>query len=94
MFGGKLSKDTSEDDELQHAREGVFGLLRNGIVLLQQQKLVRSGDATVMAMSAWSLMHGVSMLVLDGRLPFESSTNAESFALQATELMMFGMTRR
>ena len=66
-------------------------LLRGGIEGLQQRGMVRAGDPTAMALSAWSLMHGLVMLTLDGQVTRASEMSPEALAESATNLMMFGM---
>jgi hypothetical protein len=54
--------------------------------------MVRSGDASAMALSAWALMHGLAMLTLDGQVTQAGGElSPEALALTATSLMMFGM---
>jgi AcrR family transcriptional regulator len=74
------------------ARSSVFALLRGGIAQLQERGMVRSGDASAMALSAWALMHGLAMLTLDGQVTQAGGElSPEALALTATSLMMFGM---
>ena len=49
------------------------------------------GDERCMALSAWSLVHGLAMLALDGQLSEATPAAAEELTLAATDLMMFGM---
>jgi LysM repeat protein len=65
-----------------------------GYAALQQQGLVREGDASTMALTAWSLVHGLAMLALDGQLSGRARPSAEELTLEATELLMFGMAAR
>ena len=88
MFGSELVALPAPEGS---ARQEVFALLRGGIAALQQQKLVREGDPYSMALTAWSLVHGLVMLVLDGQLSGKSAPTAEELTLRATELLMFGM---
>jgi AcrR family transcriptional regulator len=73
------------------ARASVFAFLRGGIAHLQEQGMVRAGDASAMALSAWALMHGVAMLTLDGQVARAGEMPPEELAVTATNLMMFGM---
>jgi AcrR family transcriptional regulator len=90
MFGSEPPMAPSAESS---ARQEVFALLRGGIAALQQQKLVREGDPYSMALTAWSLVHGLVMLVLDGQLSSENAPSADELTLSATELLMFGMAR-
>jgi len=88
MFGSEVAASPAEEGS---AREEVFALLRGGIAALQQQGLVREGDASTMALSAWSLVHGLAMLALDGQLSGAQMPSADELTLEATELLMFGL---
>ena len=95
MFGDELAART--DDELPasytESRGAVFGFLSGGVARLQQQGLVRAGDVTLITLSAWSLMHGLVMLTLDGQVSrVARGSSPEEVALTATDLMMFGMS--
>jgi len=93
MFGGELTGAvaTALPESFSEARQSVFALLRDGIARLQERGLVRAGDASAMAMSAWALVHGLAMLALDGQVARARETTPEELVLTATELMMFGM---
>lgn len=65
MFGGLLSSHPSE--ELSKAAEAAYGALQSTVA--QLLGLDESDHrVTVSAMSAWSVVHGLSHLVLDGQL--------------------------
>ena len=88
MFGSELAADPSSGPASRHA---VFAFLREGIAMLQRQKLVRSGDPHAMALTAWALVHGLAMLAIDGQVRGQGAPSPEELTLTATELMMFGM---
>lgn len=88
MFGSEIIASPASKES---AREAVFALLHGGIAALQQQGLVRDGDAYAMALTAWSLVHGLVMLALDGQLLEKSVPAAEKLTVTATDLLMFGM---
>jgi hypothetical protein len=83
--------------ELDSQSTSVYQLLVDGIVGLQQLGLVKPGDPMAIALTAWSTMHGLVTLVLDGRGPFDATRKAsvseelENQVTVATELLMFGM---
>jgi AcrR family transcriptional regulator len=82
---------------LDSQSSSVYQILVDGIVGLQELGLVRSGDPMAIALTAWSTMHGLVMLVLDGRGPFDGdrtpgvTEQLENQVTIATELLMFGM---
>lgn len=88
--------------ELDETASSVFEMLEGGIRELQRGGFVRSGDPAAIALTAWSTMHGLVMLALDGRAPFDRKGMSKS-AVQGrledqvsltTELLMFGMAPR
>jgi hypothetical protein len=91
--GGAAAEDASGPlpESYAEARASVFAFLRGGIAQLQERGMVRAGDASAMALSAWALMHGLTMLTLDGQVARAGETPPEELALTATNLMMFGM---
>jgi AcrR family transcriptional regulator len=90
MFGSAIAATPATEGS---ARQAVFAFLEGGIAALQQQNLVRKGDSYSMALSAWSLVHGLAMLAIDGQLSGKvgGAPSAEELTLTATELLMFGM---
>jgi AcrR family transcriptional regulator len=47
-------------------RSSAFGILVDAIVACQEAGIFRRGDARPMAFAAWSMVHGFSMLLLEG----------------------------
>ena len=90
MFGGEIAASQPPSP----SRAKVFAFLRGGIEMLQGRGLVRAGDPQAMAIAAWSLVHGLAMLVLDGQVTGRSAPDPIDLTLEATELMMFGMAER
>ncbi|GAC1648257.1 MAG: hypothetical protein NVS4B3_03570 [Gemmatimonadaceae bacterium] len=91
MFGSEIGEVPTREPT---ARQAVFDMLHGGITALQKAELVRDGDAYAMALTAWSLVHGLVMLALDGQLAAKRSPSAERLTLAATDLLMFGMAPR
>jgi AcrR family transcriptional regulator len=96
MFGSETAGH-GRFPELDSQSTSVYQLLVDGIVGLQQLGLVKQGDPMAISLTAWSTMHGLVMLVLDGRSPFGRERKAaiteqlESYVTAATEILMFGM---
>jgi AcrR family transcriptional regulator len=67
MFGGTLQH--ADHSVVRDADTDAFQVLLDAIVELQGQGLVRGGDPRHLAMYIWAVVHGVSMLALDGMLP-------------------------
>ena len=95
MFGAETA-GRGRFPELDAKSISVYQMLVDGIIGLQQLGLVRPGDPMGIALTAWSTMHGLVTLVLDGRAPFDDQRPGLTPALEeqvtvATELLMFGM---
>jgi AcrR family transcriptional regulator len=68
MFRPELTGDPEAHPELQAAGSESFGVLVETIVLAQETGLVAPGDPQPLAIGAWSAVHGVSVLWVDGPL--------------------------
>lgn len=67
MFGGFVD-DGPRDDDLTRESTAAFQALVDAIVALQQEGAVRKDDALQLAQFIWAVVHGVSMLIIDGQL--------------------------
>ena len=69
MFGGILDADAhAANPALAEEGAGAFAALVDALVSQQQAGLVRGDDPLQLALYIWSIVHGVSMLAIDGRL--------------------------
>ncbi len=83
MFGPwQEQKPTSEALKISSA--AAFQTLFNAISACQARDVVRAGDPMAMALAAWSMVHGFSMLRIDGLVQ-------ESAFGQALPVMMEGV---
>ena len=92
MFGPEVA---SQDDlpELRETSGAVLGFVREGIAVLQKQKLVSRGNAHAMAIATWSTLHGLVMLSLDNQAG-GAGLSVDVLVEEATHMMMFGMAPR
>jgi AcrR family transcriptional regulator len=67
MFGGELAEE-GRYPELQRAAEAAFAVLVRTLQDGQRVGEVRAGSLRDQAVAAWSLVHGLTMLLIDGRL--------------------------
>lgn len=67
MFGGFL-ESCAKDVEFVTEAKAAFQVLVDALVEQQQAGLVRPDDPLLLARMIWSLVHGISMLVIDGQL--------------------------
>lgn len=67
MFGGFI-ESCSKDAEFIEEAKSAFQVLVDSLVEQQQLGLVRKDDPLLQARLIWSMVHGISMLVIDGQL--------------------------
>ena len=68
MFGVGGSGQSEPTRRLKEAGARTFDLLVQAIADCQAAGQVRSGDPVVLAVAAWSIVHGLAALLVDGRL--------------------------
>jgi len=68
MFGGFVDPKAC-DPELAAEAAGAFQALVDALAALQRDALVRRDDTVKMSRFVWAVVHGVSMLGIDGQLP-------------------------
>ena len=92
MFGSEVS-DKAVHPALEAAATHTFGLLVQAITECQEAGQVRSGDAQTLAVAAWSIVHGLAALLIDGKLKSYagSPAAAEQLAHTVTDLFMQGL---
>jgi AcrR family transcriptional regulator len=67
MFGGFI-ESCAKDEEFITEAKAAFQVLVDALVEQQQAGLVRTDDPLLLARMIWALVHGISMLVIDGQL--------------------------
>jgi AcrR family transcriptional regulator len=77
MFGAGLA-DRERYPALQQAADATFAALTGALERGQATGEVRRGAVREQAVSAWSLVHGLTMLLLDQRLGFLGLSIAEA----------------
>ena len=67
MFGPGMAHDTLPPSA---SRAGVesFQVLVDGVAAAQRAGLMRAGDVNALALFSWSVVHGLALLVIDGRV--------------------------
>lgn len=90
MFGTALVCEGRYPD-LQQAGQGAFAVLLDAMKACQSAGLLRDDDVQTLALAAWSLVHGLAMLCLDGHL---GSANPEDLAAQVLPLLQQGLLVR
>jgi AcrR family transcriptional regulator len=67
MFGRELA-DRGPHPALREAAQAAFDALVEGMAEAQRAGIVGEGDPRELGLTAWSTMHGLATLLLDGRL--------------------------
>ena len=95
MFGSEVP-DKAEHPALKAAGERTFTLLIQAIAECQAVGRVRAGDPEVLAVAAWSIVHGLAALLVDGKLKSHATTSAEAerLAHTITDCFMLGVAPR
>ena len=95
MFGSEVP-DKAAHPGLKEAGARTFDLLVQAIADCQAAGQVRSGDPVELAVAAWSTVHGLAALLVDGRLKerVRSTVEAERLAERVTEVLRTGLAPR
>jgi len=95
MFGSEVP-DKAEHPALKAAGERTFTLLVQAITECQTVGQVRGGAPEELAVAAWSIVHGLAALLVDGKLKDHAATapEAERLAHAITDLFMLGLAPR
>jgi AcrR family transcriptional regulator len=89
MFGRELA-DHSKHGGLKAAASETFARLIGAVQKGQELGIVRSGNFEDQAMAAWSMVHGLSSLLVDGQLtPGEEPLDV--FANRALQYLFLGL---
>ena len=91
MFGPELA-EKEKHPALQEAGDATFGVLTGALERGQQAGQVREAPVREQALAAWSLVHGLTTLLIDQRLNFlgVSSSAAERYARTAAAALCDG----
>jgi AcrR family transcriptional regulator len=82
MFGGFIESAAKNEDFIGEAR-AAFQVLVDALVDQQNAGLIRGDDPVLMARFVWALVHGISMLVIDGQ--FREAGQREALEQYAIE---------
>lgn len=95
MFGSEVP-DKAEHPALKAAGERTFTLLVQAITECQAAGHMRGGDPEAFAVAAWSIVHGLAALLVDGKLKDHATTPAEAerLAHTITDCVMLGLAPR
>ena len=84
--------NNNADDSIVHAEpDDAFHRLVKIIIEAQQQELFKEGDPILFATTIWSMLHGLSMLAIDGHLSVVG--NVEAIYENNYKLLIEGLVR-
>jgi AcrR family transcriptional regulator len=84
-------KDENQYPALTEAGAKAFALLVDAIALGQEASVFRQENPRELALVAWSLVHGLSMLAIDGQLKILESKTIEAIASFTTQMLNRGL---
>jgi AcrR family transcriptional regulator len=93
MFGRQTAA-RARHPGLRRAADETFALLVDGIVACQHAGQVRHGDPRQLALAAWSIVHGLAALVVDGQLVDRSLLTNDELAEAVTRDLFLGLGPR
>ncbi|NET08067.1 MAG: TetR/AcrR family transcriptional regulator [Symploca sp. SIO2B6] len=93
MFGTYKS-DCTQYSSLEQASQEAFMVLENVIIEGQSQGVIKSGEPRQLAWVAWSLVHGLAMLLIDNQLPLVKTEDIEPISSFVTRTLIEGLTNK
>lgn len=81
MFGA-TQHNFGQFASLQAASKSAFGVLLQAIQIGQEQGLIAKGNTRLIADTAWAIVHGFVMLMIDGQLPTAQAEARTTLGLQ------------
>jgi AcrR family transcriptional regulator len=91
MFGGFLESATKDQEYVREAT-AAFHVLVDAIIDQQNMGLIRRDDPVLMARLIWALVHGISMLAIDGQI--REVRQREAVELYASERLRAALADR
>lgn len=92
MFGPEFAADRDRHARLVAASKASFAVLTTALGRCAEAGLIRPGAIEAQALAAWSLVHGLTLLVIDGwaATPGRDAAAAEHLARQACAALFHG----
>ena len=92
MFG-RVATPHTRFPELLAAGQSAFGVVQRVIEDGQQAGGVAQGDPHELAVAAWSQVHGLATLLLEGQLGLEGTTGPEPLVRRCLDIFHAGLAR-
>jgi AcrR family transcriptional regulator len=90
MFGRAATPQT-KDPELLAAGQLAFGILQRIIKGGQHSGRIAGGDPHELAVAAWSQVHGLATLLLEGQLPLENDADRKALVRRCLDIFHAGV---
>jgi len=91
MFRREIANRAAHPTLNEAAAAATFRLLVEAIAESQGAGLIRAGDVEELAVSAWSMVHGFSALVIDGQLDVVPHRSIEDLAAGVAKDLYLGL---
>jgi AcrR family transcriptional regulator len=78
---------------LQVAGMAAFQVLLDLVTDAQAHGAIGPGEPRLLALTAWSTVHGLARLIVDGAIPLEEMPDPETSARMVTETLMNGLVK-
>lgn len=91
MFGAYGASSGQRYPTLADAAMQAFMVLVEGIIAGQEAGVIRLEDPKQLAWAAWSLVHGLAMLLIDGQIPITESQGITSLSGLITRTLIKGL---
>ena len=92
MFG-RAATPPSKYPQLLTAGQSAFGILQRVIDGGQRAGQVGAGDPHALAVAAWTQVHGLATLLLEGQLPTRDDTECEALVRRCLAILHVGLAR-
>ena len=93
MFGPDIP-DKRAYPELDAAAQAAFDVVAETLAACQEKGLFARGDPTRMALTAWSMAHGLSAIILDNQIPPAlADVPVEQLVAQCQGILFLGLRR-
>ncbi|MDB4970155.1 MAG: TetR family transcriptional regulator [Myxococcales bacterium] len=95
MFSSELH-EAEQSPELRAAGEPTLQALVDCLAEGQRAGVVRDGEPAALAVPAWSIVHGIAMLLIDGQLAalVGDEVDAEAQARAVIDVLAHGLAKR
>jgi len=91
MYSSEVA-DRGEFPALQSASAGAYAVLGDALARCREEGLVPSDGSPAQGHAAWSIVHGLAMLILDGHVPpGDDYADVEEMAREVTSQLWRGL---